>query len=232
MRQHCGDEPEPSNHVDFVVEFRTFVRFRYQCFSSEMEDAFDLVLRESAVQIGDVRNVPFYKWCPANKALMTGRKVVEDYGFESRRLQCLDGMASDVPGSSRYKNQPDLLYPLDNHRDSLAAPNTERSQSAVHIAAMHLVYQCRQDPRPTGTDRMTQRHGAAIDVDAIGIQFEFSSPQRSIERQMLRSVQTNRYLTPTDRLSAEPSSRRARGPFPCTTDQLRPKRRRAPRPAA
>src|SRR5262245_4745396 len=65
-----------------------------------------------------------------------------------------------------------LLHPLDQQGDSLAAADAERRQAETRAAPPHLVKERDRDARSRRADRMAQRDGAAVDVDAGQVELE------------------------------------------------------------
>src|SRR6185369_3293409 len=61
---------------------------------------------------------------------------------------------------------------LDDHRDALPSADAERRKAERHVALLHRVQQRHEDARAAGTDRMTERDRAAVDVDLGGFDAE------------------------------------------------------------
>src|SRR5689334_21809556 len=57
--------------------------------------------------------------------------------------------------------------PLDAERNALAAADTKRGDTSFGVARFHRRQQRHQDARAGGADRVTQRTGAAIDVQIV-----------------------------------------------------------------
>src|SRR5262249_3879089 len=64
---------------------------------------------------------------------------------------------------------------LDRHRYCIASAQAERSDALMNIAASHLVYQRNQHARATCADRMSQCHGAAVDIHFVDVQPQFTN---------------------------------------------------------
>src|SRR5690606_4893126 len=58
-----------------------------------------------------------------------------------------------------------LLWTFHADRDAHAAADAQGRQPLLRLALLHLVQQADQDARARGADRMTERDGAAIDID-------------------------------------------------------------------
>ena len=58
---------------------------------------------------------------------------------------------------------------LDRERDGLAAAQAERRDSASQTAILQRIEQRRQHARARGAERVSQRDGAAIDVDLVPV---------------------------------------------------------------
>ncbi len=61
-----------------------------------------------------------------------------------------------------------------SHCNRISATKTQRGDTAMHITADHLVDQRDQDPRPTGSDRMADGNGSAVNVHFVGIEAELA----------------------------------------------------------
>src|ERR1700745_1325852 len=70
----------------------------------------------------------------------------------------------------------------DAHRDAHAAADAQRGEALLGIALLHLVQQRDQHARAGRADRMTDRDGAAVDVDLTGIPAEVLVPGAGLRR--------------------------------------------------
>src|SRR5438128_5657322 len=89
---------------------------------------------------------------------------------------CAHQQRTGLPGSrstSAAASWFDTL-PLDSHCNRISATKTQRGDTAMHITADHLVDQRDQDPRPTGSDRMADGNGSAVNVHFVGIEAELA----------------------------------------------------------
>src|SRR5258707_2667228 len=58
---------------------------------------------------------------------------------------------------------------LDRHRDALPDADAHRRQRAIAAALLHAVHRGHREPGAAHAERVTQRNGAAMRVDEIGI---------------------------------------------------------------
>ena len=59
------------------------------------------------------------------------------------------------------------LHHLDGHRGGLAAPNAQRRHTALATGFFQRAEQRDDDTSAGGTDRMTERAGAAMNIQAV-----------------------------------------------------------------
>src|SRR6202011_1721072 len=92
----------------------------------------------------------------------------------SRRVNVIDGPSSGTVSSAQACDvrRPQEDLPLDTHCDAHAAADAERREPLLDVALLHLVEQRHEHPRPGSADRMSDRDGAAVDVDFGGIPTE------------------------------------------------------------
>src|SRR5258706_8007034 len=64
--------------------------------------------------------------------------------------------------------------PFHRHRDGVAAAEAKGDDAALRVAANHFVDQRREDAGAAGADGMAERNGAAVHVDARGIDAELA----------------------------------------------------------
>src|SRR5579863_5242896 len=111
--------------------------------------------------------------------------------LQRRGFACVTGTTSSDPlvrraelrlgASMHWRKIPPLKrratatsLALDGERDGVAAAETQRGDSAMHVAALHFVQQRRQDTRAGSADGMPDGHGAAIHVYFRGIEMQFA----------------------------------------------------------
>src|SRR5437870_7408389 len=72
-------------------------------------------------------------------------------------------------GRSQTRRRRSLARPLDleDHRVALTPARADRSAAETAAPPAELQYQAAEDPCPGGPDRVTERHGTAIDVDPV-----------------------------------------------------------------
>src|SRR6478735_12227465 len=58
---------------------------------------------------------------------------------------------------------------LDRHRNTLPDADAHRRQRAIAAALLHAVHRGHREPGAAHAERVTQRNGAAVRVDEIGI---------------------------------------------------------------
>src|SRR5580704_1897275 len=107
---------------------------------------------------------------PSLKTWMAGRK---DVHVRLRRT---------MPGHDGINAMHPSRLPFHAHGDTHAAADTERGETLLRVALLHLVEQRYQYARTGGADRMPNGDGAAIDVDLLGV-----PAQVFIDRAGLRS---------------------------------------------
>src|SRR5947199_110137 len=66
-----------------------------------------------------------------------------------------------------------------------AAADAERREPLLGVAALHLVEERDQNPRPRRADRVADGDGAAIDVDDIGVPAHFLVDRAGLRRESL-----------------------------------------------
>src|SRR5262249_7421921 len=77
----------------------------------------------------------------------------------------------DISGPPRSPAEnPASADGLDGDGDPLAAADAECGDAPMAAGPLQPIEQGHQDPRPAATDRVAQGHGAAIDVDLLGVQ--------------------------------------------------------------
>ena len=60
-------------------------------------------------------------------------------------------------------------HPFEQHGDALADPDAHRAQGVARLAAVHLVGRRCDQSRAAHAQRMTERDGAAVGVDVLGV---------------------------------------------------------------
>src|SRR5438876_7582418 len=67
----------------------------------------------------------------------------------------------------------------------------------MHITADHLVDQRDQDPRPTGSDRMADGNGSAVNVHFVGIEEELAHHTERVDREsFIKLVEIHMFIVP------------------------------------
>src|SRR5580658_5757040 len=69
----------------------------------------------------------------------------------------------------------DFLRNLDGDRGGLAAANAQGCDAPLFAPAAQRVNQSRQDSRPARANRVAQRTGATVDIDALGCEPQFTN---------------------------------------------------------
>src|SRR5664279_6296794 len=77
-----------------------------------------------------------------------------------------------MPSNIRFAVAAALLVACDAHRDAHPTADAQRGEALLGVALLHFVNQRRQDARAGGPDGVTDRDGAAIDVDLGGVPAE------------------------------------------------------------
>src|SRR3712207_4832646 len=67
-----------------------------------------------------------------------------------------------------------LLDALEAQRHPHAAADAQRRYAATRTAAQHLVQQRDRDARARAADRMPERDGAAVDVEAVAVEMQLA----------------------------------------------------------
>src|SRR5437588_2684999 len=70
---------------------------------------------------------------------------------------------------ARFSPEFVVSQPLDDGHVGLAAPFAHGLEAVAAAGSLELVQQRGHQPRPGGTQRMTQRDGAAVDVDLVEV---------------------------------------------------------------
>src|SRR5271155_2320054 len=76
-------------------------------------------------------------------------------------------------------------YLLDNGRDSLADPDTHRRHAERDSAPAHLMRQRHHQPRPGASQRMAERDRAAVQVEALFVNFEIGVAREHLRGELL-----------------------------------------------
>src|SRR5918993_5277862 len=101
---------------------------------------------------------------------------------ERRSLRLYLSSIIPLPALSAYRLLPTALsQSLDQERDAEDAADAERREAAPCAAPLHLVEQRRRDAHPRAADGVAEREGAAVDVEARGVE-----PQLAVARDDLR----------------------------------------------
>src|SRR5690606_18839682 len=74
---------------------------------------------------------------------------------------------------------------LDRKRDGVATAEAERRDTALRVALLQRVQQCDQDARARRADRVTERDGAAVHVDAVPVPAQLATIGQSLHRERL-----------------------------------------------
>src|ERR1043166_36352 len=74
---------------------------------------------------------------------------------------------------------------LDTHGDAHAAADAERREPLLGIALLHFMQQGHEHARARCADRVTDRNGAAVDVDLGGISAEVLVDRAGLRRECL-----------------------------------------------
>src|SRR6201998_2316440 len=73
-------------------------------------------------------------------------------------------------------------YSVDSRR-SLSAANAHRHHAVTHLAAFHLLEECRGQFGPRTAERMSQRDGSAVHVDLLRIESKFAHYGQRLRRE-------------------------------------------------
>src|SRR5213592_4817033 len=73
---------------------------------------------------------------------------------------------------ARRADEGSSLQILENRRRALSAANTHRHHAVARAAAPHLAQELHGEFRAAGAERVAERDGAAVHVDALGIHAE------------------------------------------------------------
>src|ERR1700680_1030080 len=90
-----------------------------------------------------------------------------------RRFQSSAGplaAPSVTPATPAFRTRralAEVLGALDHHGDALATPDAHSRNAQLDVAARHLVQERGENACPAGTDRMTQRNCASVDVHPV-----------------------------------------------------------------
>src|SRR5262249_14788036 len=80
-------------------------------------------------------------------------------------------------------DQPRLA--LHCHRHSVAATETKRCNALMHVASDHLVDQSHEYPGATCADRMSESHGAPIDIYLVHVEAELAADAQCLNGERL-----------------------------------------------